>query len=138
MMLFSPSKKMVSRLPQGRCGLKYVRIDRRPKSQKSPSARKVWIEIYAYLTMLHQLASPSARKVWIEMKSKKVLIWTEKGRLPQGRCGLKSSTPPEFSIMIPSPSARKVWIEMSSSLHSSPGPLSPSARKVWIEIVRKV
>ncbi len=35
----------VSRLPQGRCGLKYAVATKRDQAKMSPSARKVWIEI---------------------------------------------------------------------------------------------
>ena len=35
--------------------------------------------------------SPSARKVWIEMMTAKKFNVSLKGRLPQGRCGLKCS-----------------------------------------------
>ena len=60
---------------------------------KSPSARKVWIEIDTVSCVLKQgTRSPSARKVWIEIDTKRYTIISVKG----------------------SPSARKVWIEIVS------------------------
>ena len=127
----------VGHLPRGRCGLKclvyshtwqHLRVTFREegvdwnknadeyvrKSYKSPSARKVWIEIKTenYLNEKGRM-SPSARKVWIEIKNWKLFE----------RKGPKS------------PSARKVWIEICFLQKSRNQILqSPSARKVWIEI----
>ena len=38
---------------------------------KSPSVRKVWIEIFDYDKFAAALVSPSVRKVWIEIKGGK-------------------------------------------------------------------
>ena len=59
----------------------------------SPSARKVWIEIYEVAAAPAADQSPSARKVWIEIKFLQF----------------------ETSVL-PSPSARKVWIEITTKL----------------------
>ena len=82
------------------------------KCRRSPSARKVWIEIARSAYSFAQLLSPSARKVWIEM--------------------MKSNK--NIEVNIKSPSARKVWIEILRSQGWSSCAKSPSARKVWIEI----
>ena len=110
------NKKLVNltrgHLPQGRCGLKWTCIVQTPRDLTSPSARKVWIEISQYVLSLvyhpvafrkegvdwnnsfaerpnKSIASPSARKVWIEIHWMEALFSEVKGRLPQGRCGLK-------------------------------------------------
>ena len=57
---------------------------------RSPSARKVWIEIDIVLTDDNFASSPSARKVWIEIP-RSIEVWNSDKT---------------------SPSARKVWIEM--------------------------
>ena len=56
---------------------------------RSPSARKVWIEINVIIQNTQRGMSPSARKVWIEM-----------------------ATLSGTSLINGSPSARKVWIEI--------------------------
>ena len=55
-------------LPRGRCGLKFIRVCNHIYSRRSPSARKVWIEM-----------APASGfcPVWYR-------------HLPRGRCGLKS------------------------------------------------
>ena len=56
----------------------------------SPSARKVWIEIFpSFSSSSSSLLSPSARKVWIEMFKHGDIPEGSYSRLPQGRCGLK-------------------------------------------------
>ena len=56
------------RLPQGRCGLKCLISVQIKLNIKSPSARKVWIEIQRGRYAGYHYGSPSARKVWIEMR----------------------------------------------------------------------
>ena len=101
-----------SRLPQGRCGLKYSLVI--PKG--------------------NYIQSPSARKVWIEMLLNCKKHDYVKGRLPQGRCGLKYIIEGEGKLYKMSPSARKVWIEIFLFHLLKRIFVSPSARKVWIEI----
>ena len=127
-----------SHLPQGRCGLKfccranYIRAFTSPSARKvwieiyiycdtdsckaaSPSARKVWIEIFDYDKFASALVSPSARKVWIEICKRCIKMRTMRRHLPQGRCGLKSALEKPKSLDTASPSARKVWIEIYDS-----------------------
>ena len=61
--------------------------------EESPSARKVWIEMTAYINSCTNVTSPSARKVWIEILT---LV--------------------KVAYPLPSPSARKVWIEIFAYL----------------------
>ena len=59
-----------------------------------------------------RLKSPSARKVWIEMI---ILLKNENeaiSHLLRGRCGLKWPSGSLHKQGLKSPSARKVWIEM--------------------------
>ena len=78
-------------LPQGRCGLKFdIRKAGEQIGKRSPSARKVWIEIVGLeANKKSKGTSPSARKVWIEILSPCWYPWRRIGHLPQGRCGLK-------------------------------------------------
>ena len=104
---------LVSHLPQGRCGLKSNGKSLYDTNMKSPSARKVWIEILSWKDKAREFKSPSARKVWIEIGwnihqppgdtvtfRKEGVDWNTvktklkiavKSHLPQGRCGLKFS-----------------------------------------------
>ena len=100
------------RLPQGRCGLKYLSHG----SSHLPGS------------------SPSARKVWIEIPIRVPPFIISYRRLPQGRCGLKFPRCASPVCPIASPSARKVWIEIIQMSLPALFPASPSARKVWIEI----
>ena len=102
---------------------------------RSPSARKVWIEIGISSDIKELEWSPSARKVWIEMYSVERLHLSVQRHLPQGRCGLKLSRCHLLVHTMPSPSARKVWIEIEFVNFAPSNFLSPSARKVWIEIL---
>ena len=61
----------VSRLPRGRCGLKYPGISQQPLAAPSPPAREVWVEI----GVAANVKAAGYR------------------RLPRGRCGLKFSNP---------------------------------------------
>ena len=80
-----------SHLPRGRCGLKFEDFDYLLSLVKSPSARKVWIEIFRR----------GEKKKWLE------------SHLPRGRCGLKCIVKDEiYCLWHGSPSARKVWIEI--------------------------
>ena len=56
--------------------------------------------------------SPSARKVWIEIFIAQLNIQFAKRHLLQRRCGLKFGIALHTDILLPSPSARKVWIEI--------------------------
>ena len=60
---------------------------------KSPSARKVWIEIGVCATPWSYRKSPSARKVWIEIRQPLAIRRVVYRHLPRGRCGLKSHLP---------------------------------------------
>ena len=103
-------------LPRGRCGLKSVEFKNADEYvRKSPSARKVWIEIVKlHCHLLRRHPSPSARKVWIEMYIWVSFMRLASSHLPRGRCGLK-------------------YLEILSYHHPTQD-RSPSARKVWIEI----
>ena len=86
---------------------------------KSPSARKVWIEIETFVEPATGNRSPSARKVWIEIATVFKFSDTPPRHLPQGRCGLKlRNTNPKVYDYV-SPSARKVWIEIFSIEYDS-------------------
>ena len=58
-------------------------------SCSSPSARKVWIEISNNIRWASLIRSPSARKVWIEIYPHYLGDNAKGCHLPQGRCGLK-------------------------------------------------
>ena len=77
--------------------------------------------------------SPSARKVWIEIILQPLLSRVNI-HLPRGRCGLKYWLLLFTKIRIMSPSARKVWIEIQCVSRCRWCSASPSARKVWIEM----
>ena len=129
-------------------------------SEKSPSARKVWIEIDAFTSPIGtNLMSPSARKVWIEMFwiwdfLIAVLVTFREEGVDWNRRSISASRRRSAS-----PSARKVWIEIILQMSFLYAPfvtfreegvdwnplaytrlrrmdMSPSARKVWIEIFR--
>ena len=92
--------------------MKFQKGDGTASETRSPSARKVWIEINAGDSSNNQVfTSPSARKVWIEMICRIYILRIRK-----------------------SPSARKVWIEIILEIDCLISVMSPSARKVWIEI----
>ena len=78
--------------------------------------------------------SPSARKVWIEIFIAQLNIQFAKRHLLQRRCGLKFGIALHTDILLPSPSARKVWIEITIAPAHRTDTTSPSVRKVWIEI----
>ena len=152
-------------LPQGRCGLKLdkeeqidyvlsvtfrkegvdwnnysdIRIYRR---SKSPSARKVWIEILLQSCLLlpgsvtfckEGVDWNSASRIalallfWVTFR-KEGVDWNfcammspanSPGHLPQGRCGLKLETLISLVQGGESPSARKVWIEIQMTCTAS-------------------
>ena len=87
-------------------------LDAAHTATASPSARKVWIEIAHSGRGRLQLMSPSARKVWIEIANVCTTFPTVFRHLPQGRCGLKCSISSHVNSRFTSPSARKVWIEI--------------------------
>ena len=123
----------------------------------SPSARKVWIEIYYNISETKNV-KVAFRKEGVDWNIPRLppshpsLCRLPQGRcglkydcsvgwqllrrhLPQGRCGLKSPDPNYSPVPCMSPSARKVWIEMlPEDLLEQRVRSSPSARKVWIEI----
>ena len=108
-------------LPRGRCGLKWQYNPFRRAWCRSPSARKVWIEINVIIQNTQRGMSPSARKVWIEMatlsgtslingspSARKVWIeiplnklqgMLDNCHLPRGRCGLKSDVRAAFHTL---------------------------------------
>ena len=60
--------KDISRLPQGRRGLKYLLQRDGISADRSPPAREAWIEIAGLsLSAPAQPASPPAREAWIEI-----------------------------------------------------------------------
>ena len=86
----------------------------------SPSARKVWIEIY-WLVYILLSTDVTFRKEGVD--------WNKNGNindeqfcrhLPQGRCGLKSYKRYDNVTWERSPSARKVWIEIRTMHSLSP------------------
>ena len=81
---------------------------------KSPSTRRVWIEIVAKAVKGGYIVlSPSTRRVWIEIVSQSaVMIYRIAGHPPHGGCGLKSAAKTVNAINIKSPSTRRVWIEI--------------------------
>ena len=58
--------------------------------------------------------SPSTRKAWIEIIGESWKRVWKNGRLPHGRCGLKSDFVDVEVINNKSPSIRKVWIEIGN------------------------
>ena len=81
---------------------------------RSPSARKVWIEITSQPLWLWGI-SVTFRKEGVDWNSLISISPVSFSRhLPQGRCGLKSVTAFEKMPVTSSPSARKVWIEIQS------------------------
>ncbi len=60
-------------------------------SCKSPSTRRVWIEILVIWYSRTRVRSPSTRRVWIEMVVVRLLM-----------------------KVVPSPSTRRVWIEINT------------------------
>ena len=104
------------RLPQGRCGLKYRWYLRQGQQDRSPSARKVWIEI-AFSRRTAGSVTVAFRKEGVDWNTTYSLREkTAEGRLPQGRCGLKYYIISVISWQEVSPSARKVWIEILLSV----------------------
>ena len=76
--------------PHGGCGLKLKLQFLYRYQNRSPSTRRVWIEIRRICTVLASgVSSPSTRRVWIEIIS---LSWS--------------------SVFVSSPSTRRVWIEI--------------------------
>ena len=83
-------------------------------SQKSPSARKVWIEIVVIQCAINPVKRhlPQGR---CGLKSAILnTMYEEYSHLPQGRCGLKLFTAVNKIKKEGSPSARKVWIEITA------------------------
>ena len=124
---------------------------------RSPSARKVWIEMFTVDLDSLGIKSPSARKVWIEIivpyHQKKInrVTFREEGvdwnqvsvglslipasHLPRGRCGLKFVDDDwDFKSKCHLPQGR-CGLKFGIALHTDILLPSPSARKVWIEIV---
>ena len=82
---------IICHLPQGRCGLKLAQSREENRDQASPSARKVWIEIYGRGTVIAFL-SVTFRKEGVDWNINMLArAATYVGHLPQGRCGLKST-----------------------------------------------
>ena len=93
--------------------MKYLDMLKNIFWQLSPSARKVWIEMFVGAwRFAAAITSPSARKVWIEITFFRILERTRRRHLPRGRCGLKYIDAERNIEIILSPSARKVWIEI--------------------------
>ena len=90
--LFQVPFALQGHLPRGRCGLKWLTPDHPECLKPSPSARKVWIEMFCMPRVQGQL----------------------RRHLPRGRCGLKFMSIGFFPFNCSSPSARKVWIEILS------------------------
>ena len=126
---------LVCHLPQGRCGLKSIAEKVYPLWERSPSARKVWIEIICQVTLRESdmvtfrkegvdwnLVPAIPTMCWDSVTFRKEGVdWNFKlnsrklealSHLPQGRCGLKLAGIATGCGRRPSPSARKVWIEM--------------------------
>ena len=79
---------------------------------RSPSARKVWIEINCEMELeMNFDGSPSARKVWIEI-IKNALLMSRSNR---------------------SPSARKVWIEIRFICPPKPDDVSVTFREEGVD-----
>ena len=100
-------------LLRGRCGLKFV-LQLNPAVIQSVTFCEEgvdWTSRPCQVIMI-RLKSPSARKVWIEMI---ILLKNENeaiSHLLRGRCGLKWPSGSLHKQGLKSPSARKVWIEM--------------------------
>ena len=80
----------------------------------SPSMRRVWIEIAQPLQKTTGRMSPSMRRVWIEMAILHGKDCAEASHPPCGGCGLKLHTSRPCVGWAASPSMRRVWIEMGS------------------------
>ena len=65
--------------------------------------------------------SPSTRRVWIEINEELSELRTELGHPPHGGCGLKFANVLLSATDDVSPSTRRVWIEiLSITLNSAP------------------
>ena len=109
---------------------------------KSPSARKVWIEMYCKRRNILFMTRVTFREEgvdwnrnWIKRRDLRALrhlprgrcglksfennhLSTPLGHLPRGRCGLKFFLRARNLWLRKSPSARKVWIEIPMHLHT--------------------
>ena len=56
--------------------------------------------------------SPSTRRVWIEIWKAVTTVPARLRHPPRGGCGLKFHAWPRAHLLSPSPSTRRVWIEM--------------------------
>ena len=150
-------KVMSSHLPQGRCGLKCVKHSGQRLIERSPSARKVWIEIAnvnsssmaPWVTFRKEgvdwnlqeyridLTQPvTFRKEGVDWNNYLILLVHGVCRhLPQGRCGLKLPPMP-MSTRCAVVTFRKEGVDWNfySSVEYTIRQTSPSAKKVWIEI----
>ena len=126
------------RLPQGRCGLKYRWYLRQGQQDRSPSARKVWIEI-AFSRRTAGSVTVAFRKEGVDWNTTYSLREkTAEGRLPQGRCGLKyyfRYIVINFFCRLPQGRCGLKYYIISVISWQE---VSPSARKVWIEILLSV
>ena len=145
-------------LPQGRCGLKWSQIQTwRSSKRHLPQGRcglKSMISIAWYRPSLVTFRKEGVdwnrqieddRAVMLRVTFRKegvdwnllqdILPKSYKRHLPQGRCGLKLLSVPEWSdyLLV---TFRKEGVDWNfeSSHKSILCPWSPSARKVWIEI----
>ncbi len=80
------------------------------------------------------LKSPSMRRVWIEIENIRGLTRPNGRHPPRGGCGLKYYCIASYDDVATSPSTRRVWIEIPAAPAPARRPPSPSTRRVWIEI----
>ena len=102
---------------------------------RSPSTRRVWIEIQRVGNGLLRDVSPSTRRVWIEIIWQTEVSVSGVVTLHTEGVDRNGATDGDFGGVTPSPSTRRVWIEMRIlTLIGCSYSVSPSTRRVWIEI----
>ena len=120
--------------PQGGCGLKYYGCVVAIIAYKSPSARRVWIEIALRLWVWYP-QQVTLRKEGVDWNNCPELI--ERFNIchpPQGGCGLKYSSAPFFRFASSHPPQGGCGLKLLCNLAIYRLDKSPSARRVWIEI----
>ena len=99
----------------------------------------MWIEITDDTQQLYCLhRSPSTRRVWIEIVVYLLIFVNLNSHPPHGGCGLKLNRQARSRRNFGSPSTRRVWIEIALVFVVFIVVWSPSTRRVWIEIVKEV
>ena len=131
------SRTYCCHLPRGRCGLKSKRRSSRG-SRHRVTFREEGVDWNGLQVQVLPIAfwSPSARKVWIEMWMTTGTMRTHWVTFREEGVDWNRAISKHWKQEWPSPSARKVWIEINQWWNILGTISSPSARKVWIEIFK--